>query len=133
MDAQAFRESARERIRKAKAEKEHHEREMIRLDRIVTSLEDYLANDTESTSDSVVLQASPAIPPLTAQTPSHILLPFLRKNLDLTREEAHQILVEAGHDFKDANRSRVVANALSMAKKLAGRERGEVEDSIGEA
>ena len=123
MNTQEFRENVRERIVQAKDEKQHHERELERLDKIVTSLQNYLANDAEDTKDTAAPVVNTSIPPLAVQTPSQILLSLVRENDNPPQEAAYKRLIEAGHDFMDANRSRVVANALAMARKRVREER----------
>ncbi len=115
MDTRTFRERAQEKVVWARTQLDLYERELDRFRRIVTSLEEYLANDPDDTSDAQANHPSPVVRPQTDKRPSAILLPIVRQNPNLSTDEAYQRLIQAGYDFKDGNQSRVTANALSMA------------------
>ena len=131
MDRRTFREDARERIEQVKEERQYHERELERLNKVAASLGDYLANDTEDTPDARPNYPSPMILPPTDKTASSILMPFLRENPNLSRDKAYVRLHEAGYDFK-GNWKRVASNALSMARRKLQEESGEAQTATEE-
>ena len=116
MDIRTLREGIQERMAQAEADKEQHQRELERLDAIVTSLKTYLANVEAFAGMEVPTLPDPEVPPLAPRSPSDILIPYVRTNPGLSVEGAYQRLVEAGHDFGESNRSRVASNALARAR-----------------
>ncbi len=126
MDTQAFRESAQERINLAETQRQYHEGEAERLGTVVTSLRNYLANETEDAPGAGPSYPSPVVIPPTDRTASSILMPFVRENPNLTRDDAHRLLLEAGYPIK-GNKKKVVANSLSMTHRKLREESGETE------
>ena len=121
MNRQETHAGVREILAEARTQQQYHEREITRLNKVIEGAETLLENDTEF-SRTVEANRSGSVVPLRsllAMRPSDVIKALLlqRSPEEPSKDEMFEALQQAGYDFSKANPQRVIANALSMARK----------------